>query len=164
MNASQLLFNVGFITYNDDILMLLRNKAPNKGKWNGVGGHIEKGESPYQSMVREIKEETGLSLPSVNFGGILTWEGYEIAAGGLYIFSAAAPGRVVKGNGEGMLAWKTRLFVITAEDVVDNIHIFLPPILSGAKPCHYHFIYDHGRMIEHVVSVLPGWVDIYKKY
>src|SRR5665648_106126 len=130
MNASQLIFNVGFITFNDDILMLLRNNAPNKGIWNGVGGHIEKGESPYQSMVREIKEETGLTLPFVNFGGILTWEGYELEAGGLYIFTATAPGRVVKGNGEGMLAWKTRLFVTTAEDVVDNIHIFLPPVLS----------------------------------
>lgn len=164
MNASELIFNVGFITFNDDILMLLRKKAPNKGKWNGVGGHIEKGESPYQSMVREIKEETGLAISAVRFGGILTWEGYEIAPGGLYIFSAIAASREVISNGEGVLAWKTREYATTSADVVDNIHIFLPSILCAAKPCHYHFIYSNGQMIEHVISNLPDWVDIHKKY
>jgi 8-oxo-dGTP diphosphatase len=164
MNASQMIYNVGFITFGDDVLMLHRKKAPNKGKWNGVGGHIEKGESPYQSMVREIKEETGLVISSLRFGGILTWEGYEIEPGGLYIFSAAAESREVKGNGEGILAWKPKSFATSAEDVVDNIHIFLPPVLSNAKPCHYHFIYNQGQLMEHVISNLPDWVDIYRNY
>jgi 8-oxo-dGTP diphosphatase len=164
MKTYEFEFNVGFITFENDVLMLLRNKAPNKGKWNGVGGHIEKGESPYQSMVREIKEETGLLLPTVNFGGILTWEGYELKPGGLYIFTAQASGRKVTGNGEGALAWKSQKFAFSDNAVVDNIHIFLPPMIAKAKPCHYHFIYKDGALIEHSISSLPDWVDIHKQY
>ena len=164
MKTYDLLFNVGFITFEEDVLMLLRNKAPNKGKWNGVGGHIEKGESPYLSMLREIKEETGVALPSVNFGGILTWEGFEIKPGGLFIFSGQSPDKKVTGNGEGVLAWKPLKFAFSDSTVVDNIHIFLPPVLADAKPCHYHFIYKNGKMREHSSSSLTDWVDIHKNY
>jgi 8-oxo-dGTP diphosphatase len=164
MNKNDLIFNVGFITFEKEVLMLLRNKVPNKGKWNGVGGHIEKGESPYQSGLREIYEESGISLSSINFGGILTWEGFEIKPGGLYIFTGQAPDRKITGNGEGVLAWKSTNFAFSDISVVDNIHIFLPPVLANAKPCHYHFIYKNGIMVEHSIAALPAWVDIHEKY
>ena len=58
----KLKFTVCFLFRNEDILMLLRNKPPNQGLWNGVGGHIELGESPYESCLREVKEEAGFSF------------------------------------------------------------------------------------------------------
>lgn len=36
-----------------------KEKDINKGKWIGVGGHAEEGESPEDCLLREIKEETG---------------------------------------------------------------------------------------------------------
>ena len=51
----------------------------NKGKWIGVGGHFEAGESPEECLLREVKEETGLELLHYVFRGIVTFiaEGWE---------------------------------------------------------------------------------------
>ncbi len=57
-------------------LMLNRNKKKNdvnEGKWIGVGGHFEEGESPEDCLRREVMEETGLTLKSQKFRGIVTF-------------------------------------------------------------------------------------------
>ncbi len=51
-----------FIKRNEEILMLNREYAPVKGLWNGVGGKIEKGETPLENTIREIKEETNIKV------------------------------------------------------------------------------------------------------
>ena len=61
-----------YIKCEDKYLMLFRNKKvndPNEGKWMGVGGHIEEGETPDEAMIREIKEETGLTVLSYTLKG-----------------------------------------------------------------------------------------------
>ena len=45
----------------------------NKDKWIGVGGHFEDGESPEECLLREVKEETGLTLTSYSFRGVVTF-------------------------------------------------------------------------------------------
>lgn len=45
----------------------------NKDKWIGVGGHFEHGESPEDCLFREVREETGLTLTSFRFCGIVTF-------------------------------------------------------------------------------------------
>lgn len=51
----------------------------NKDKWIGIGGHFEEGESPEECLLREAKEETGLTLVSWRFRGIVTFlaEGWQ---------------------------------------------------------------------------------------
>lgn len=141
--------------------MLQRKKSPNQGKWNGVGGHIEIGESPFESMRREIFEETGIQVDALRFGGILTWEGFEIERGGLYIFSAAVPSSIFVRCEEGDLAWQSRQFAFSHGDVVDNIHYFLPPVLAGEPPKHYHFGYQNGHISERLIMPLPAAVNIH---
>ena len=56
-----------YIEKEGSYLMLHRVKKKadiNKDKWIGVGGHFEEGESPEQCLLREVREETGLSLES----------------------------------------------------------------------------------------------------
>ena len=56
---------LAYIQIEDFYLMLFRNKKANdinEGKWMGVGGHIEPGESKEQALIREIKEETDLDV------------------------------------------------------------------------------------------------------
>ena len=45
----------------------------NKDKWIGVGGHFEQDETPEECLLREVKEETGLTLTSYRFRGIVTF-------------------------------------------------------------------------------------------
>ena len=56
---------LAYIEKEDQYLLLYRNKKKNdinEGKWIGVGGHIENGETPEDALVREIKEETNLDV------------------------------------------------------------------------------------------------------
>ena len=65
-----------YIERNDSYLMMHRIKKKhdvNAGKWIGVGGHFETGESPEDCLLREVKEETGLTLLSWRFRGIVTF-------------------------------------------------------------------------------------------
>lgn len=65
-----------YIEKDDSYLMLHRIKKEqdiNKDKWIGVGGHFEEGESPEECLLREVKEETGLTLHSFRFHGIVTF-------------------------------------------------------------------------------------------
>ncbi len=65
-----------YIEKDDKYLMMHRIKKKNdinQDKWIGVGGHFEEGESPEECLLREVKEETGLTLKSYRFRGIVTF-------------------------------------------------------------------------------------------
>ena len=61
-----------YIKKNNEYLFMLRNKKtndPNGGKYIGVGGKLEKDETPLQCVIREIKEETNLKVISPTLRG-----------------------------------------------------------------------------------------------
>ena len=64
-----------------EILMIRRNKAPNKGFWSPPGGklNMSEGESPYECAKREALEETGVSLEDKDLSlfGYVSEKGYE---------------------------------------------------------------------------------------
>ena len=135
--------------------MLKRLKPPNQGLWNGVGGHVESGEKPLASCLREVREETGYVLKTAHFAGLLTWRGFEIPDGGLYLFTAAVESPSFTPTAEGALAWKPYDWVCSAPEVVSNIHIFAPHILNGAPPQIYHFDYQDGEILSYSIDPLP---------
>lgn len=70
-----------YVETEDSYLMLHRIRKKNdvnQGKWIGIGGHFEEGESPEECLLREAREETGLTLTSWRFRGLVTFaqEGY----------------------------------------------------------------------------------------
>lgn len=157
-------YTLCFLTRGEQVLMLLRNNPPNRGLWNGVGGHIEPGESPYAGCLREISEETGFSVPQARFAGLLTWDGFEVDDGGLYIFTAPAPPGDPRPTPEGELAWKPKSDLFNSPRVVGNIHHFSPAVLNGAPPRQYHFTYRDGEILAFDVRPLPAWVDILRPF
>ncbi len=97
-----------YIEKDGSYLMLHRvkkDKDVNKDKWIGVGGHFEKNESPEECLLREVKEETGLTLTSWKFRGILTFiaEGWPMEY--ICLFTADGYTGELKACDEGTLEW-----------------------------------------------------------
>lgn len=147
-----------FLTRGDEVLMLHRRNPPNQGFWNGVGGRLEPGESPLAGALREVFEETGYRIENARFAGVLTWDGHAEPAGGVYIFTAEVPPGEPEAHpdDEGILAWKSRAWVVSAPEVVENIHLFGPPVLEGAPAQEFHFEYEEGdRIVSYDFRPLP---------
>ena len=97
-----------YIRRGDEVLLLHRIKKEhdeNEGKWIGVGGKLEEGESPDECLLREVREETGLRLTSWRYRGIVTfvsdrWEGEY-----MHLFTAEGfEGELITCD-EGELVW-----------------------------------------------------------
>ena len=104
-----------YIEKDDEYLMIHRIKKKhdvNKDKWIGVGGHFEKDETPEECLLREVKEETGLTLTSWRFRGLVTFlsDAWETEYMCLYT-ADGFEGSVTNQDGsmkecnEGVLAW-----------------------------------------------------------
>ena len=104
-----------YITRGEDVLMLHRVKKKNdinKDKWIGIGGKFEPEESPDECLLREAKEETGLTLTNWRCRGIVTFLTNEPYEGEyMYLFTADGFEGTVKTCDEGDLQWVSRDFV-----------------------------------------------------
>lgn len=148
-------YNIAFIRKGDRILMLNRSKAPLLGLWNGVGGKLEPGETPFASVVREIGEETGLWLSedALRFSGIVTWEVDGRESGGMYVFIGEAPPEALAEapveTVDGILAWKAMEWVVHPDNhgVVGHVKHFLPPMLGNSECAEYRCIFHEGKLL-----------------
>ena len=102
-----------YLEKNGRYLLLYRNKKArdeNQGKWIGVGGKFLPGESPEECLLREVKEETGLTLTRWRFRGLVTFVSLN-ESGGLdwgeymHLFTADAWEGELAVCDEGELAW-----------------------------------------------------------
>jgi erythromycin esterase-like protein/ADP-ribose pyrophosphatase YjhB (NUDIX family) len=147
---ASLRYTLCFLTRGDRVLLLKRRRPPNQGLWNGVGGHLEPGEHPLAACLREVREETGYVLRHARFGGVLTWRGFEVLEGGLYLFTVEAPSGEAGACDEGVLQWHPWTWLFTSPEVVSNLHVVgpssaarrhrntilnTPPARSSRRPC-----------------------------
>ena len=89
-------------------LMLHRTKKENdlnRDKWIGVGGKFEPGESPAERMLREAREETGLTLTRWRYRGIVTFVSDVWETEYMHLFTADAWTGELKACDEGELEW-----------------------------------------------------------
>ena len=97
-----------YIERGDEYLLLHRVKKENDlnhDKWIGLGGKFEPGESPEECLLREVREEAGLTLTSWRYRGIVTfvsdvWEGEY-----MHLFTADAFTGEIGECDEGVLEW-----------------------------------------------------------
>ena len=104
-----------YITRGDEVLMLHRVKKKNdvnKDKWIGIGGKFEADESPDECLLREAKEETGLTLTGWKCRGVVTFLTNEPYDGEyMYLFTADRFEGELKECDEGNLQWVSREFL-----------------------------------------------------
>jgi 8-oxo-dGTP diphosphatase len=97
-----------YIEKDDAYLMLHRVKKENDlnhDKWVGVGGKFEQDETPEECLLREVKEETGLTLTSYRFRGIVTFLSDEWEGEYMHLYTATEyAGEMIECN-EGNLEW-----------------------------------------------------------
>ena len=99
-------------------LMLHRTKKvndENRDKWIGVGGKFEEGESPEECMLREVLEETGLTVTKYRYRGIVTFVSDIYPTEYMHLFTCTEWTGSEKECDEGDLEWidKRRLFDLT---------------------------------------------------
>lgn len=97
-----------YIEKEESYLMLHRVKKKvdvNKDKWIGVGGHFEKDESPEECLLREVKEETGLTLERWKFRGLITFVCERWNTEYMCLYTADKFSGEIKECDEGELVW-----------------------------------------------------------
>lgn len=106
--AAMRLTTLCYIERDGAYLMLHRTKKVNdqsRGKWLGVGGKFEDGESPDECMLREVREETGLTLTEYAFRGIVTFVSDCWETEYMHLFTATEYEGELHGCDEGVLEW-----------------------------------------------------------
>ena len=143
-----------YIEKDDSYLMLHRVSKKhdvNKDKWIGIGGHFEENESPEECLLREAKEETGLTLTSWKFRGIVTFisEGWDTEYMCLYT-ADGYEGKMISCN-EGVLEW------IKKEDLLklnlwEGDKIFLKLLQENAPFFSLKLAYKGDELTEAVLN------------
>jgi 8-oxo-dGTP diphosphatase len=133
-------------------LMVYRNKKINdihQGKWNGLGGKFEPGETPEECVVREVLEESGLSIQDPKLCGLLMFPKFKGNDWYVFVFTASQFSGELIDSPEGQLEW------IPDEKILDlnlweSDHLFMPWIQDG-KFFSAKFMYEEDKLKGHEV-------------
>lgn len=136
-----------FITCGEEVLLL--RGAPDKAIWpnryNGIGGHVERGEDVYSAAEREIRQEAGIEVDDLHLRAIINIAPDTDGPGVLlFVFTARALSRHVEASAEGTPVWmhRDRLGEV---NLVEDLPVILPDVLTAdpqAPPLFAHYTYD----------------------
>jgi 8-oxo-dGTP diphosphatase len=135
-------------------LMMHRNKKEgdvHRGKWNGLGGKLDAGESPEECVIRELREESGLTIIEPRLRGVLTFPAFKPGEDWLvFLYTATKFKGTVGACAEGDLEWvpDERLAELP---LWEGDRIFLP-WLDQERFFSGKFTYVDGRLVSHAAS------------
>jgi 8-oxo-dGTP diphosphatase len=135
-----------YVEKSGKTLMLHRVKKKNdihEGKWNGLGGKMEPGETPEECVVREVKEESGLRIEGPELKGILTFPRFDGRNDWLvFLYRAVRFSGRLTDSSEGRLEWipTARL---TELPLWEGDRLFLG-WMHGGRFFSAKFVYERG--------------------
>ncbi len=139
-----------YVEQNGQYLMLPRTKKKhdlNSGKWIGVGGKIEHGEAPEEALLREVKEETGLTLTRFRRRGLVTFVQGDLCE---YMFLFTADGfqqdDTLTDCDEGDLQWVDKTQVLSLP-LWEGDRVFLDLLTRDEPYFSLKLCYDGDRLL-----------------
>lgn len=148
-----------YIEKDGQYLMLHRNVKENdvnEGKWIGVGGHFEEGESPEECLLREVKEETGYTLTSWNYRGIVTFVYGKDLTEYMSLYTADGfEGEEIPCD-EGELAWIEKE-KISNLDIWEGDRIFFRLLEEGHPFFSLKLVYDENGTLQYAALDGKKW-------
>ena len=145
-----------FIENDDEILLIKKNKRDSFGfsKLNGIGGHIEKGEEPYEAAKREIFEESGLVIDKLDLVVIIFIDIGTNPGILLFVYKAKYPGGKLKASDEGSLIWMNKSSIKNSKNIVKDIPFLLElgnAYKKGSTPIFAKYLYDENGELRIVI-------------
>lgn len=136
-----------FLTRGDEVLLL--QGAPHKRLWanqyNGIGGHVERGEDALSAARRELMEETGLAVDELRLVGIVLINAEAWRGIGLFVFRGEHCGGDLLESPEGSLEWVPQTQV-SKLNLVEDLRTILPRILGmGRTDPPFSALYEYDE-------------------
>ena len=132
-----------------EYLMLHRTKKENdlnQGKWIGVGGKFEDAETPEECLLREVYEETGLTLDDYRFRGIVTFLSDEWEGEYMHLFTARTSAEPLKDCPEGVLKWVPKNEVLNLR-LWEGDRIFLKELVEHGRVFSLKLSYEGDTLV-----------------
>jgi len=143
-----------YVINKNKTLMLHRIKKKediHEGKWNGLGGKFEPGESPEECVIREVKEESGLLIKNPTLHGFITFPMFD-GKKDWYVFMFTAnkfTGNLIDSK-EGMLEWIPNNKLLEL-NLWEGDRIFIPWLFQK-KFFSAKFNYSNGKLKDYKVE------------
>lgn len=123
----------------------------NHDKWIGVGGKFEDGESPEDCLLREVKEETGLTLKTFSYRGIVTFVSDEYGTEYMHLFTATEYEGELQDCEEGELVWIPKTDIVKL-NLWEGDKVFLRLLDESKEFFSLKLTYRGDTLVETVVT------------
>ena len=138
-----------YLICGDEFLLLYRNKKKNDfnhGKYIGVGGHIEKGETPDIAIDREVKEETNFDIISKELKALIIFYFDEFEEH-MYLYTSKDFKGEMKECNEGTLEW-VDYHNFDKIPMWEGDKYFIKPLLNNEPYFEMSFLYEKDKLIK----------------
>lgn len=158
--VAQKLATLAYIVYQNEVLLLYRNKKENdfhQGKFVGIGGRLESGETPLECIIRELQEETGYRVSSdeLEFRGYIYFDevsrdkrNQDLPAFNwlVFLYYIRVNNKIAFDNKEGDLFW-FNMDNIPYDRMWSGDKIFTPKVLFTKEFLEAKFLYDGEEIV-----------------
>lgn len=142
-------------------VLLLKGAADKKiwpNLWNGIGGHVEMGESVLDAAKRELYEESGLKAEIFQYCGQVVVDTGKKPGIIFFVFKVKGLSGELEASSEGSLAWFSQKEALKLK-LVEDLYTVLPMVMrqrQGAKPFWGLYSYDAKGQLSMSFSLASG--------